>query len=104
SLMMHHLPGDLKRRGLVEIRRVLRPGGRIVIVDIQAPTRPTRLWEPGWMVARLHGLNAPAQPGAVARPAGGTLADLLRDAGFTAVESGPTRYGWLGYTRGREPE
>jgi ubiquinone/menaquinone biosynthesis C-methylase UbiE len=66
TLMMHHLPAPLKRRGLAEIARVLTHGGRLVIADF------TRKQDRTGQVARFH--------------AGGTsihdLADLVRDSGF----------------------
>lgn len=34
SLMMHHLPHEVQFKGLAEIRRVLKPGGRIFIADM----------------------------------------------------------------------
>ena len=34
SLMLHHLPKDLKRQGIAEVSRVLKPGGRFVAVDV----------------------------------------------------------------------
>jgi ubiquinone/menaquinone biosynthesis C-methylase UbiE len=88
SLMMHHLPGDLKARGLAEIWRVLRPGGRLVIVDMARPS--------GWLtrlmpVALLHGaLKVGAQD----------LPPLLAAAGFTAVRTGKLPMRGVGFVVG----
>ena len=35
TLMLHHLPAAMQMATIVEMRRVLRPGGRIIIVDMQ---------------------------------------------------------------------
>ncbi|MEO7912186.1 MAG: methyltransferase domain-containing protein, partial [Roseiflexaceae bacterium] len=37
SFMMHLLPDELKRQGLAEIARVLKPGGRLLVVDTRRP-------------------------------------------------------------------
>ncbi|MBI5588124.1 MAG: class I SAM-dependent methyltransferase [Deltaproteobacteria bacterium] len=42
SAMLHHLPPEVKIKGLSEVRRVLKPGGRLVLVDVDRPTVP--LW------------------------------------------------------------
>src|SRR3990172_8345601 len=38
SFMIHHLPPDLKLKGLAEVHRVLKPGGRFLAVDISRPS------------------------------------------------------------------
>src|SRR6266571_231149 len=71
TLMMHHLPAPLKRQGLAEIARVLKPGGRLVIADF------TRKQERQGRAARFHAGGSNMQD----------LAALVSETGFSQVET-----------------
>src|ERR671939_1593302 len=78
SLMLHHLPDDLKRRGLAEIRRVLKLDGRFVAVDFAAQGHGPL----GHLLAifgHARGENMVDK-----------LRPMLKDAGFSEVEDIPT--------------
>jgi ubiquinone/menaquinone biosynthesis C-methylase UbiE len=83
SLVFHHLPPALKQRGLVEIQRVLKPGGRLLLVDFMGTS---------------HGL--PLHPHMYTSLP--DLLPLLDNAGFLQVEwkRGPFRA--LTYIRGQK--
>ncbi len=71
TLMMHHLPAPLKRQGLAEIARVLKPEGRLVIADFAAKK------ERKGQAARFHAGGSSMQD----------LYPLIKDAGFEDLET-----------------
>lgn len=82
SLMFHHLTGDQKRQALKSVKALLRPRGRLVLID----------WGPGanlplrtafWLVRLLDGF-------AVTRDnASGNLPLMLNEAGFSQIDAKP---------------
>ncbi len=71
TLLMHHLPVPLKRQGLAEIARVLKPGGRLVIADFK------RKQERQGQAVRFHAGGSSMQD----------LVAIVSDAGFESVET-----------------
>ena len=88
SLMLHHLPGDLKQRGLAEVRRVLKPGGRVLIVDMSS--RPS---EVGKALLSLSGHRSSLRQT-------GDLQPLLIQSGFADVVTDSFALGLLDHASG----
>ncbi len=91
-LVMHHLPDDLKRKGMAEILRVLKPGGLFFIADFNPPANPFLTHVLLALVGhRMMQSNVRALP------------TMLKEAGFVEVASGPTRSAVLAFVSGRKP-
>ena len=91
-LVLHHLPGDLKQRGLAEMRRVLKAGGTCLVVDFEPPRGA---------VGRhlVENLLSPVMLQVDVR----SYAPLLAGAGFSGVECGATSSKLLSFVRGKAP-
>jgi ubiquinone/menaquinone biosynthesis C-methylase UbiE len=88
SLMMHHLPEHLQIKGLAEINRVLKPGGRLLIADMASPklsARQRRLTS----LAMHRGLKTGVED----------LQDVLKGAGFRDITQIEQRFFIIGFTR-----
>jgi ubiquinone/menaquinone biosynthesis C-methylase UbiE len=85
SLVLHHLPQDLRLRAMKEMRRVLRPGTRVLVAEARSPS---------------HGfLNPLARADLYDRMAGQVpdLDSLAGRAGFGDIRNGEVPP-WLRYT------
>ena len=104
SLMMHHLPDELKRQGLAEIARVLNPGGRLLIIDFQHRQAQSRIKRHVQKQGSSHAflarlLHAGKELGGIQ-----DLPQVMREVGFSQIEAGETRFRTLGFVLGRISE
>ena len=74
TVMLHHLPGKARQQCAGEIRRVLKPGGRVLAVDFGGPARDRR-----GLFAHVHRHGHVNLPDMIA---------LLSGVGLNMVESG----------------
>ncbi len=79
TMMMHQLPDDVKRQGLAEVARVLKPGGRLLVLDFRRAEEgeKPRFTHPGLWNSGIQ--DQPAH---------------MQEAGFSQMETGKTRFFW----------
>lgn len=99
SLLFHHLADADKGRALLEIRRVLAPGGRVVVADWGPPANPLM----GVLFTGLQFFDGFDTTTANRR---GKLPGLMETAGFAHVQRTQhfnTAFGTLDILRGERP-
>jgi ubiquinone/menaquinone biosynthesis C-methylase UbiE len=90
SLVMHHLPEDLRGPALREMRRVLRPGGTLLVAEAQVPRHGLLR-----LLARLHSFDRMAHMVPDLEP-------LAAQADFAEIAPGEAPP-WLRYVRAVKP-
>lgn len=92
SLMMHHLPESLQVKGLAEIWRVLKPGGRLLVADMMRPDTSffRRVFT---SLAMHHGLKFGVED----------LPAMLKTAGFEGAQQLDKRFLTIGFVRAMKP-
>ena len=87
TLMMHHLSRPVRERLALEIRRVLRPGGRVLVVDFEPPAK-----QRGGLISRIHRHgHVPLRE----------IVSLLREAGLQVADTGGVGFGDLQFALAR---
>jgi ubiquinone/menaquinone biosynthesis C-methylase UbiE len=84
SFMIFHMSDDTRRKGIVEIRRVLKPGGRLLVLDMAVPAQP------------LQKAIAKMLFGGMLEHELRELSPLMEASGFSDIELGSASFSILG--------
>lgn len=90
GFMLHHLPNDVQHKGFNEVRRVLKPGGRFLAVDMVSGRS---------FVGRIIGLLGHAH----SQDAVERMKAAMREAGFETVDELDSKHRDLFFLRALVP-
>ena len=94
SLMMHHLPQHLQVKGMAEIWRVLKPGGRLLIADMRRPSRSSlKRFVISLLLDHGHQVDFGIED----------LPELLKAAGFVEIKQLNDHFLIVGFVRATKP-
>jgi ubiquinone/menaquinone biosynthesis C-methylase UbiE len=89
SMVIHHLPRDARQQAFCEMRRVLKPGGRLLAVDFGGSDR-----KPRGLMAHVHRHIQFDLRAAI---------PSLREAGLNSLDSGAVGFGGLQFVLAAVP-
>lgn len=93
SMMMHHLPEHLQVKGLAEIRRVLKPDGRLLIADMMRPSTSFRKRFTSLILRHGHAIQFGIED----------LPELIQNAGFEEIKQLDDHFLVIGFVRATKP-
>jgi SAM-dependent methyltransferase len=92
--MMHHLPEHVQVKGLAEIKRVLKPGGRLLIADMMRPSSSfLERFFTSLVLHHGHGIQFGIED----------LPELLKEAGFDEIKQLDDHFLKIGFVRAMKP-
>jgi ubiquinone/menaquinone biosynthesis C-methylase UbiE len=93
SFMIFHMSDETRQKGIAEIQRVLKPGGRLLLLDLALPPQPFQRW----IARKLLGFSAEENLR--------DLTPLMEASGFSDIAFSPAKFrifglSLIGYVRG----
>jgi ubiquinone/menaquinone biosynthesis C-methylase UbiE len=87
SFMIFVITDDMRRKGFLEIRRVLKPNGQLLVLDFSPPANILLRHLVTLLFGRRHSLQR--------------IFPMMEEAGFTEIEIRETNYKVLSFVRGK---